>query len=62
MNAETIFSEDELCSADVAFRDATQNEVYDTTEYSEYPEDMPDLVEVSDVCGLPYNKHQLTET
>ncbi|THX29839.1 hypothetical protein D6D10_08802 [Aureobasidium pullulans] len=45
MNAETIFSEDELCSADVAFRDATQNEVYDTTEYSEYPEDMPDLVE-----------------
>ncbi|THY11276.1 hypothetical protein D6D01_08974 [Aureobasidium pullulans] len=62
MNAETIFSGDELRSAGVAFRDAAQNETTDTMEHLEYPEDTPDLVEVSDVSGLLYNKHQLTET
>lgn len=61
MNAETIFPEDELCSAGVAFRDAAQNEVYDTTEYSEYPQDVPDLAEVSDRFDLLCNNHQLTE-
>ncbi|THV64860.1 hypothetical protein D6D28_09567 [Aureobasidium pullulans] len=45
MHAETIFPEDELCSAGVAFRDAARNETTDTMEQLEYPEDTPDLVE-----------------
>ncbi|THW60770.1 hypothetical protein D6D20_05511 [Aureobasidium pullulans] len=61
MNAETIFPEDELCSAGVAFRDAARNETTDTMEQLEYPEDTPDLVEVSDGSEWLCNKHQLTE-
>ncbi|THZ85757.1 hypothetical protein D6C84_03040 [Aureobasidium pullulans] len=62
MNAETIVSEDELCSAGVAFRDAARNETTDTMEQLEYPEDTPDLVEVSNGSNFLCNKHQLTET
>lgn len=62
MNAETIVSEDELCSAGVAFCDAARNETTDTMEQLEYPEDTPDLVEVSNGSNYLCNKHQLTET